>query len=69
MALPKCPRCNNCEHVVLVKTFTKAGAVAGGVAGAAGAAGGGTAGAAAGRGLDGIRERYQCNKCGAEFDG
>ena len=61
------------KFLVLVKTFTKAGAVAGGVAGAAGATGGGAAGAAAGaaagRGIDSLRERYQCNKCGAEFDG
>lgn len=110
---PKCPKCDSNEHVVLIKTFTKAGAVVDGVAGAAGAAGaaaggaaaggaaagaaigsvvpivgtaiggilggtlgwlaggvaGATAGGAAGRAIDGIRDRYQCNKCGAEFDG
>ncbi|MDY4154711.1 hypothetical protein [Campylobacter sp.] len=67
---PKCPKCDSNEHVVLIKTFTKAGAVVGGVAGAAGgAAAGATAGGAAGRAIDGIRDRYQCNKCGAEFDG
>ena len=49
---------------------TAIGGILGGALGwLAGGAAGATAGGAAGRAIDGIRDRYQCNKCGAEFDG
>ena len=49
---------------------TAIGGILGGTLGwLAGGAAGATAGGAAGRAIDGIRDRYQCNKCGAEFDG
>ncbi|MCI6340591.1 MAG: hypothetical protein MR782_07000 [Campylobacter sp.] len=49
---------------------TAIGGILGGTLGwLAGGAAGATAGGGAGRAIDGIRDRYQCNKCGAEFDG